>query len=482
MRVFQHSLAAGALVLLAMVPGAAPASALPETATHPNIVLILTDDLDTASMPLLPRLSALLAAQGTSFSNFIVSDSLCCPSRSTILRGQYNHNHHVHGNAPPSGGFQKFHDLGEERSTIATWLRASGYTTVLLGKYLNGYPGSTGKDDVPPGWSEWYSPVEGSPYTQYDYTLNENGRHTVANGHEEHDYLDDVLASKASKFILRQAGTGKPFFIYLAPYTPHKPYTPAPRYDGAFAGATAPRPPSFNEEDMSDKPEWARGQPSLGAADVAEIDDAWRRRLESMLAIEDMVARILDALNAAGKLDSTYIFFTSDNGYHLGEHRLLAGKQTLYEEDIRVPLIVRGPGVPAGAVLPHLVGNVDLAPTLADLAGAPAPDFVDGRSFASLLQSSPPDPASFRDALLLEHAEAGAAGSRRASERREKEASDGTLEPEDPIEIGRLQDHEDRIVPGFEGLEFVVGGKTLTLRDAQHEYVFAPPALMAVPR
>jgi arylsulfatase A-like enzyme len=165
-----------------------------------------------------------------------------------------------------------------------------------------------------------------------------------------------------------------------------------------------------------------------------------------------MVARLLDALNSAGKLDNTYIFFTSDNGYHLGEHRLPIGKRTLYEEDIRVPLIVRGPGVPPGAVLPHIVGNVDLAPTFAELAGVAVPDFVDGRSFASLLLPDPPDPSGFRDALLLEHSESGETSAPDESGPNATSAPSGTLEPKDPIESQSPRNVKAIDIPGFSGL------------------------------
>jgi len=444
----RHSRPTAALLGLALaciVSGSAPAA----TSSRPNIVLILTDDLDSASMAFLPRIRSLLADQGTTFSNFIISDSLCCPSRSSILRGQYDHNHHVLSNGAPDGGFQKFQSVHDGDSTLATWLQAAGYRTVLLGKYLNGYPGSAGKSYVPPGWSDWYSPVDGTPYAQYDYTLNENGRHTVENGHGERDYLDDVLTAKAVKFISRASGGNKPFFVYLAPYSPHRPYTPPRRHLGAFAGATAPRPPSFNEGDVADKPLWYRTLPLLDAAEIAEIDDAWRKRLESMLGVEDMVASVVDALAAAGQLDNTYIFFTSDNGYHMGVHRLLPGKRTPYEEDIRVPMIVRGPGVPAGATLPHLVGNVDLAQTITELAGGTAADFVDGLSFARLLGPNPPPPSSFRDAYLLEHAALGASGNA-AGDR--AEPGDGTLEPADPMEAPPRPDARERNIPPFTGL------------------------------
>src|SRR5919197_592969 len=174
----------------------------------PNILLIITDDLDTASMSQLPRLQALLADHGVTFANYFVSLALCCPSRASLLRGQYAHNTQIFTNAPPGGGFAKFRDLGHEESTIATWLRAAGYRTVLLGKYLNGYPLTT---SVPPGWDEWYAVAGGVNY--FNYALNENGQ-LVRYGSAPEAYLTDVLSEKAADFILRTAPSGEPFFMY----------------------------------------------------------------------------------------------------------------------------------------------------------------------------------------------------------------------------------------------------------------------------
>jgi arylsulfatase A-like enzyme len=213
--------------------------------------------------------------------------------------------------------------------------------------------------------------------------------------------LTDVLADRARHFVQRTAATGQPFFMYLAPYAPHQPATPAPRHLEAFPDVTAPRPPSFNEADVSDKPAWVQNLPRLTAANIAQLDALYRRRLQSMLAVEDLVVTLVEALAAVGQLDHTYIFFTSDNGFHLGQHRQRAGKNSEFEEDVRVPLLVRGPGVPAGALLPHLVVNADFAPTFAELAGAAAADFVDGRSLVPLLGATPP--AEWRRAVLLEH-------------------------------------------------------------------------------
>jgi N-acetylglucosamine-6-sulfatase len=431
----------------AAVPGRAASQA--PLASRPNIVFVLTDDLDSASPPMLPALNALLGDKGITFSQFFVSDSLCCPSRASILCGQYNHNHRVLTNNPPHGGYERFNELGLEGETVARWLHDAGYRTVLMGKYLNGYPAVVGPSWIPAGWDEWYVPVDGTPYEEFAYTMTEN-RRLVVYGERPSDYMVDVLAATATAFIRAAAASDQPFFMYIAPYAPHFPYTPAPRYAGAFAGTMAPHSPSFNEADVGDKPKWVSKLPPLTPSDIENIDLTFQTRLESMLAVQDLVAALVGALEAAGKLDNTYLFFTSDNGYHLGEHRLMPGKQTPYEEDLRVPLVVRGPGVPAHVTLPHLVGNIDFAPTFLELAGVAPHDEIDGRSMAPLLRSDPPPPEDWRQAYLLEHTEEKTHRLREGSLL--FRAPPHTLEPPDPQAfLIRPRSYVSRI-PNFHGL------------------------------
>jgi N-acetylglucosamine-6-sulfatase len=366
---------------------------------HPNVILILTDDLDVASISHMPNLRSMLIERGTTFENAFVTDSLCCPSRATILRGQYAHNHEILSNEPPHGGSGKFRSLGREDSTVATWLQSGGYRTVLFGKYMNGYEGTR----VPPGWSDWYG-VSGN-YTST--RLNENGR--LVDYDPEQYHLDDVLAEKATNYVRDPSGNvpsfllpDKPFFMWLGTKAPHQPADPAPRHADALADVSLPRPPSFDEENLSDKPDWIRDNPPLSSEQSSYMEDLYRKRLQSMLAVDEMIGELVGALKESGELDDTYIFFTSDNGYHMGQHRLSVGKWTAYEEDIRVPLIVRGPGVPEGVKLEHLVLNNDLAPTFADLGGVAPPDFVDGRSLVPLLGANPPPADEWRQAYLVE--------------------------------------------------------------------------------
>ena len=387
------------LRVVAAPDGAAPASR-PGAAGQPNIIFVLTDDLDYYEWTLVPQLQSDLAAQGTSFDNFFVTDSLCCPSRASILRGEYVHNHQTLNNGPPDGGFEKFHAVGNENSTIGTWMHAAGYRTALMGKYLNDYPTSAAPNYVPPGWDEWDAGASNAAYTEYNYKLNENGQ-LVSYGHQCQDYLVDVLSQKADTFI--QANAGKqPLFMYVASYVPHQPATAACRYAGRFNGQPAPRPPSFNATGANE-PAWLASHPALTQPEISQIDNLYDRRRAAMLAEQDLVHNLIQTLQATGQLDNTYIFFSSDNGFHLGQHRLNPGKMTAFEEDIHVPLVVRGPGVPAGVTLHHMLQTTDLAPTWAALAGAQVPDFVNGRSFVPLLRPNAPAASTGRQVALIEH-------------------------------------------------------------------------------
>ncbi len=380
-----------------------PVTVLPRS-TRPNFLFILTDDLDgrLGTLQYMPHLQELLTSQGMSIDDFLISTPVCCPSRSSILRGQYTHNHQVYTNGDPLGGYRKFYDLGEESSTLATWLQAAGYHTALFGKYLNGYPFADDRTYVPPGWNDWYSPARGTPYKELDYYLNENGK-IVAYGAGASDYMTDVLAGKVDGYLRSHASDPQPFFIYLATYAPHGPSTPAPRHASLFGDLQVPRTPSFNEADVSDKPLAIRADPLLTAEQIAALDEAYRQRVRSMQAVDEMIARLVDTLQATGQLSNTYIIFTSDNGFHLGQHRLVAGKNKPYEEDIAVPFIIRGPGIPAGQELrDYLAGNIDIAPTIADLAGVVPPGYVDGRSLAPLWSAARPSLQSWRQGFLIE--------------------------------------------------------------------------------
>ncbi len=361
----------------------------------------MLDDLDVNSITHMPRLRTLFLEQGLSFEGALSTTPLCAPGRATFLTGQYAHNHGIIQNGGAAGGFERARALGLENDTVATRLRAAGYRTILLGKYLNNYPaGDVGY--VPVGWDEWWGVLEDRPADAFDYFVNEDGL-VVFYGDRPEDYQTDVMSGKAQDFIRRaEADDARPFFMFIGAHAPHAPSTPAPRHEHLFAGERAPRVPSFDEEDVTDKPGYVRGIPRLGARGAADLDERQRRRLQSLMAVDEMLQALVAALAAAGELDRTFIFFTSDNGQIQGQHRM-ESKDAPYEESIRVPLLARGPGVPAGVTRPHLVGLLDLAPTFLSLARAPLPDSLDGRPLVPLLGAAPPPPEQWRGELLIEH-------------------------------------------------------------------------------
>ena len=347
------------------------------------------------------HLQQLMVSQGLFFNDFLIDTPLCCPSRTSFLRGQYVAKSQVYTNGPPHGGFGQFYQLQHENSTLATWLQQAGYRTALFGKYLNGYPDPDNRGYIPPGWTDWLSPAKGSPYKEFNYTLNENGKFED-HGQGQKDYMTDVLSKKRMTYIRSSASDSQPFFLYLATYAPHEPATPAPRDANLFANLTAPRTPSFNEADVSDKPPAIARDPLLIGGQISKLDQLYRDRVRSMQTVDEMLARLINTLQQTGQLDNTYIIFTSDNGYHLGQHRLMGGKGTAYEEDIVVPLIVRGPDVQADAALNGYVsGNIDIAPTIAELAGVVPPSYVDGRSLVPLFSAQ--RPLTIRLASRLSH-------------------------------------------------------------------------------
>jgi len=374
-------------------------------ARPPNIILIVCDDLDAnlGTIDYMPNLKEHLIDQGLSLNDFYVTNPQCTPSRATLLRGQYTHNHQVYTNTKLHGGFTAFNRLGHEESNLATWLKSNGYRTVLLGKYLNGYPYPTNPTYVPPGWMEFYGWAQRNyNFRYYNYLLNENGK-IIHYGEEPVDYMTDVLALKTVNFIHQSTADRIPFFIYLPVYAPHKPYTPAPRHKGLFSSFQAPRTPSFNEKNVKDKPNKIRNLPLLSEDQIKKIDKDYRKRVRTMQAVDEMIASIIKTLIETEQIDNTYIFFTSDNGIHMGQHRLLPGKRYLYEEDVRVHFVLRGPGIPAGITLSgYPAGNVDLAPTIADLAGISTPDFVDGRTLTPIFNFENTRVMDWREAYLLE--------------------------------------------------------------------------------
>ncbi len=374
--------------------------------TRPNVVVIETDDQTVESMKVMRNVNSLIGDQGTTFTRSFVNYSLCCPSRATFLTGQYAHNHRVWTNTAPDGGFDRFESL-HAHNNLAVWLQDAGYHTALIGKYLNQYEN---QPPVPPGWSEWHATAP-KEQNVYDYTLNDDGDLTQY-GDDAADFKDDVLTRKAVDFVDRRSLQPKPFFLWLTytaphvgpgPPNPNPPYDckkasrPPRRYAHAFDSEPLPRPPNFNELNVADKPAAVRDLPRLDPDQIADIQRKYRCELESLLAVDDGVKKVIAALKAKGVLDDTLVVYTSDNGYFHGEHRIPQGKTRIYEESIRVPLEVRGPGIPRGKSVDPLVINADLAPTVVDAANADPRLVMDGRSLLPVART----PAIERNRELL---------------------------------------------------------------------------------
>jgi arylsulfatase A-like enzyme len=375
-------------LLLVLAPAAAAAE-------RPNIVVVTTDDQRASDMRVMPEVRRLIGGAGTTFQNSYVNYPLCCPSRATFLTGQYMHNHGVTWNNFPYGGYYAFRN---QRETLPVWLQKAGYHTALIGKYLNEY-GERRAREIPVGWDDWYGGVDPSTYHYFGFTLNENGR-LRHYGKSARNYQTDVLARKAVALIRERAPRRQPFFLWVTPTAPHTvtdtaraegtPAVPAPRHANRFANARLPRPPSFDEADMSDKPQLLRYLPAFTPEQIDLLTDHYRGRLGSLLAVDEAVTRMVAALRRTGELDNTLFVFTSDNGWLLGEHRVRGQKYVGFEEAIKVPLMVRGPGFPAGRRVQEQASNVDLAPTILQAAGARPGRVQDGVSLRKLLGRRPP--------------------------------------------------------------------------------------------
>jgi N-acetylglucosamine-6-sulfatase len=382
------------LFLTALVAAAAVAAPAPAASARPNIVMVMTDDQSTDLLEYMPNVQR-MQREGVSFSKYVVTDSLCCPSRASILTGEFPHDTGVFNNTPPLGGWQAFADHANETKTYAFALQGAGYRTSYMGKYFNGYlPQSSG---VPVGWSNWWG--FGSGYKGFDYTVNVNGN-VVHRGHKASDYATDVMARQGDAFIQRAAKAKTPFLLAISPFAPHYPYAAAPRHRNRFASLRAPRTKAWNAP-TTNPPSWLGRRKALTGAQIADADRTFRRRARSVLAVDEMIGRLRRTLQRLGVARTTYVVFTSDNGLHNGQHRLTAGKMTAYDSDVRVPLVAVGPGVPAGRRVSALTANIDLAPTFMRLGGVAPPRRVDGRGLVSLLKGG--RAGDWRDAVLVEH-------------------------------------------------------------------------------
>jgi N-acetylglucosamine-6-sulfatase len=357
-------------------------------ATKPNFVFIMADDMPASMLEVMPNTKSLIQAQGMTFNRAYVETALCCPSRSTFLTGLYAHNHKVFQNDNQTGGFKVFKAQGLENRTFVIPLQAAGYQTALFGKYINNY-GSTanGGPAVPPGWTRWFGSISNFK-DSYNWSVSNQGVWKQY-GSTTSDYITDVLLAQSKAFLTENATSTKPFFLYFSVSAPHEPAISAKRHENMFASSTVPRTPAFNEEDMSDKPSFLQQFPLLTPDEIATRDQHYADGLRSMQAVDEAVKSIYNLLKSQGKLANTYFIFTSDHGSHFGERRAPEGKQLPYEEDIRVPLIIRGPNVRVNYVdTDHLVVNADWAPTILRLAGLTTSPDIDGRAMRPLIDKN----------------------------------------------------------------------------------------------
>ena len=426
-------MAAGLLALLAsLVFAALPGTEAAKSAKQkPSFVVVQVDDatidqiyatFSPGGIPIqtMPHTLALIGGRGITFNRYYVPYPLCCPARVTTLTGRYAHNHNVRGNVPPNGGFTGFKARQAYSHNLAPWLQAAGYRTIHIGKFLNGYgdePFDEGRD-VPPGWNAWHSVLRAdSHHYFYGYTLNNNGSLDGPFGESgswetreygERDdpgcpaaplngkpclYQTDVFNRVAWEEI---SGTSpeQPFYLQLDYTAPHGDFRrpagpePAPRHYNLFAGAPYPHGDSegFNEGNVNDKPRFIREAPYLSLQEIRTYRVYYQKALESLRSIDEGVKLIHDTLGSLGRLRNTYIIFTSDNGFFFGEHRLTGGKFIAYEPATHMPLLMRGPGIAPGTATGELVSQVDLAPTILELAGARADKSIDGRSLVPFMR------------------------------------------------------------------------------------------------
>ncbi len=352
----------------------------------PNIVVIETDDQATDTMGAMVRTRRLLAHHGTTFDNAITSFPLCCPSRASFLTGQYAHNHGVLDNSPPNGGIAAL----DQSETLAVWLRRAGYRTAFLGKYLNEY----GKEKnggplfIPPGWTDWTAFGSSDKTSAYNYSLNRGGR-PVDYGNATADYKTAVMSRLAERSLTKMAADPRPFFFWVTTSDPHLDDSLGPRARrnplpyrddlGLYKGATPPPVPSFNEKDVSDKSGFVRELDPIDQVGRLAIRRTWVSQLESLVEVDRLVAAAYGAIADAGELRRTLIVFTSDNGFLRGQHRIDSGKSSIFEEALKVPLIIAGPGFEGASRREStIVSNVDLSATILHAAGVRAPIKTDG--------------------------------------------------------------------------------------------------------
>eukprot|EP01147_Barroeca_monosierra_P008980 gene8980-1313_t len=348
---------------------------------RPNIVIILTDDQDLLlnSTLYMPNLKHLIIDQGMSFSYGLANSPVCCPSRSSLLTGRYIHNHGAVNNSAQGNCVGDDWKNTIEKDALAVHMKAAGYRTLYAGKYLNNYFG----DYIPPGWTDWYGLHGNSRY--YNYTMQNNNKTEKHGDKYDEDYLTDVLARRALQFLNETSHDAQhPFLLWIGTPSAHASFTPAPQYVDSVTEIKAPRTPNYNHV-YPDRHQPVRDVQPMTAMQIQQSDEIFRKRLETLRSVDDMIGDIVHSLEKLGQLDNTFFFYTSDHGFHLGQFGMGFDKRQLYETDIRVPYFVRGPGIAAGVSREEPISHVDLSPTIIDIVTGSVPSNWDGRSFKQLL-------------------------------------------------------------------------------------------------
>lgn len=436
-----------AVVLLGLAATASARPAGQGTGKRPNVLIVMTDDMAKSDLQFMPSVRRKLARKGTTFADAIDSFPLCCPARATFITGQYSHNHGVVGNFAPYGWYGMKH----RGNTLPAWMQDAGYRTAMVGKWLNGYGALDAHGEVPKGFDKWRGLLDVSAYDYFNYVMNKDGllkswgdgefaRKLVEFAHievddqpdsiatifaqltklfgpppydywgseERRDYSPDVTGRIANRLVRGERRARKPFFIWWAPVAPHREDVsttlmgrsgpdprPAPRYRDESEQLTLPQGPSFNNEGTGPKPANFDVAKELDAGDIDQLNLDYQGRAGSLMAVDDHVAKMVRTLRKTHQLKNTVIMFVSDNGWLQGQHRIPGDKYLPFDESLRVPLIIRGPGVPKGSKIKGQVSNIDFAPTLLDFADATAGRTMDGLSLLPTIEdhSARPDRA-----------------------------------------------------------------------------------------
>ncbi|XP_048474570.1 glucosamine (N-acetyl)-6-sulfatase (Sanfilippo disease IIID), b isoform X1 [Rhincodon typus] len=368
-----------------------------------NIVLVLTDDQDIELQGMTPmkKTQALIGDAGVTFTNAFVVTPLCCPSRSAILTGKYPHNHLVRNNSLSGNCSSVQWQKVMEPQVFSVYLKKHGYKTFFAGKYLNQYGHATvgGTAHVPLGWDQWHGLVGNSKY--YNYTLSVNGTAEKHGDSYQNDYLTDLIANRSVEF-LQSKKPHDPFFMMLSTPACHSPWTIAPRYSKSYNFTKAPRHGSFNVHGKDKHWLLRQAKTPMKNTSIDFLDSVFRKRWQTLLSVDDLVEKVVKKLEEVKELNNTYIFYTSDHGYHTGQFSLPIDKRQLYEFDIRVPLLVRGPGIKPKQIIKEPILNIDLAPTFLNIAGYDVMQSMDGTSFLPLMDSSQ-NKTHWRNDFLVEY-------------------------------------------------------------------------------